>query len=179
MVCHDGCSIKMLPVFVERWCLPQEHWCNTIDSVSSWSFTRHPFQPRSFIQLCKCTMIRKSGHLLTSFQIGWWHRKVRKITWASAMDDWRYFSRPSTMQTRAKQNSCKISRVASEPHVQAILPDLDKSTNPETASVMSNSGLISSPTDISFDVHSAPQPRTKGISCILLSAIGMYWFIWI
>ncbi|KAJ8663211.1 hypothetical protein O0I10_001388 [Lichtheimia ornata] len=70
--------------------------------------------------------------------------------------------RPSTMQTRAKQNSCKISRVASEPHVQAILPDLDKSTNPETASVMSNSGLISSPTDISFDVHSAPQPRTKG-----------------
>lgn len=66
------------------------------------------------------------------------------------------------MQTRAKQNSCKISRVASEPHVQAILPDLDKSINPETASVTSNSGLISSPTDINFDTHSAPVPRTKG-----------------
>ncbi|KAI9313626.1 hypothetical protein BX666DRAFT_1978506 [Dichotomocladium elegans] len=85
----------------------------------------------------------------------------------------RDVERPVAMQTEPKQDVCKINRVASEPHVQAILPGLaDKQSRPggaDASSIASSTvadprtiqqSPTQSPTDINFDSH-APLSRSK------------------
>ncbi|ORZ03447.1 hypothetical protein BCR43DRAFT_483381 [Syncephalastrum racemosum] len=84
--------------------------------------------------------------------------------------------RPKAMQTKPKEDVCKLNRVASEPHVQAILPslagdqvDLQKGHQKRPASISAGSAQrsvitaspMASPTDYSFPMPPVESKSSK------------------
>lgn len=78
------------------------------------------------------------------------------------------------MQTKPKEDVCKLNRVASEPHVQAILPSLGghpdtqkdhqkrpSSINTSTQRAMMTTSPVASPTDYSFPTRPAESKGSK------------------
>ncbi|KAI9267985.1 hypothetical protein BDA99DRAFT_504553 [Phascolomyces articulosus] len=61
------------------------------------------------------------------------------------------------MQTQSKQDLCKLNRVASEPHVQAILPGLVDEGSKQSDAVSLNESSITN--DDRATIRSAPTPR--------------------
>ena len=62
------------------------------------------------------------------------------------------------MQTQSKQDLCKLNRVASEPHVQAILPGLIDEGSKQVDNISLNDG------DDRGTIRSAPTPRANRFS---------------
>ncbi|KAI8142350.1 hypothetical protein BJV82DRAFT_614613 [Fennellomyces sp. T-0311] len=68
------------------------------------------------------------------------------------------------MQTQSKQDTCKLNRVASEPHVQAILPGLvDDGTRPSDTLSLSEGPAARSDAD-QATIRSAPTPRARNLT---------------